>query len=118
MLAYTKLAVTIDPSILLKLERLGEFIEFKPNETIFNAGDKADYLYINIKGNIYLHLKNRKAWIGPGDILGEIGYILDTPRTTSASSGDTGRGALLGVHIESICSMTLLVNILFSLHIY
>lgn len=90
MFAHTKLAIVIAPNILLKLERLGEVVSFKPQETIFSVGDKADYLYINIKGNIYLHLKHRDAWIGPGDILGEIGYILDTSRTTSASAGDAG----------------------------
>lgn len=90
MLFETKLATVIDPNILLKIHRLGEKVTFGPNETIFHEGDESEFIYISLEGDIYCGKTPDQIWIGPGDILGEIGYILGTPRTVSAVSGKSG----------------------------
>ena len=90
MLFETKLATVIDPNILLKIQRLGETVSFGPDEIIFKEGDASEYIYISLEGDIYIDAASHRIWIGPGDILGEIGYILGTPRTTAARTGPSG----------------------------
>jgi CRP-like cAMP-binding protein len=78
-----------------QLEKLDKRIKFKKYEkgkVLFNEGDKIDELYIVKSGNITVYklidkeennIKNI-ATLSKGDILGEIGIILNSPRTLSA----------------------------------
>jgi len=90
MLSDTKLATVIDPNVLLKIQRLGEKVKYGPNEILVNKGDESEYIYISLEGDIYIGEQPNRIWIGPGDIFGEIGYILGTPRTTAAVAGESG----------------------------
>jgi len=90
MLSDTKLSTLIEPNMLKKIERLGEKISIGPNETLFNKDDESWCIYVNIEGDIYIGDDPDKIWIGPGDILGEIGFLLGTPRTATAKAGESG----------------------------
>ncbi len=90
MLSDTKLSTLIDPNILRKIQRLGEKISIGSNEVIFNKGDVSGYIYIILEGDIYIGEDPDRIWFGPGDLLGEIGFLLGTPRTATARSGAKG----------------------------
>ena len=90
MLTDTKLSTLIEPNMLWKIERLGEKISIGPHETLFRKGDESWCINITLEGDIYVGDKPNSIWIGPGDILGEIGFLLDTPRTATARAGAKG----------------------------
>jgi CRP-like cAMP-binding protein len=82
MLSNTKLATSISAEILVKVEKLGEKFCLEPNQTLFQRGDDSDYLYVILDGEILIEMDSSSPiWIGSGDIIGEIGFILGTKRT-------------------------------------
>ena len=87
MLSQTKIAVAMPEADLQLLTGYGEVIYPTMGETLFQAGQRGDYLYVIINGDIHLKDKNpakKLVWLGPGDFLGEVGFILATPRTKTA----------------------------------
>ncbi|MGH7598406.1 MAG: cyclic nucleotide-binding domain-containing protein [bacterium] len=94
MLSESKLATVISGSQLAALAKLGEVIELAPNELLFYIHQPSNYLYLTIAGDIFLTAENGDAtppvWIGPGDILGEIGFFLGAGRTKTARAGISG----------------------------
>nr|VFK18460.1 MAG: Cyclic nucleotide-binding domain-containing protein [Candidatus Kentron sp. LPFa] len=82
MLSNTKLATSISPEILTEVERLGEPFYPGPGRTLFRAGEEPHYLYVLLEGDVLVEMGRKPAiWIGQGDIIGEIGFILGTKRT-------------------------------------
>jgi CRP-like cAMP-binding protein len=72
------------------IERKNTLI-FKNGESIFNQGDMSDCLYVVQRGLVQLtHYENGETknyrTIEPGEILGEIGVIENTPRYTTATA--------------------------------
>jgi CRP-like cAMP-binding protein len=94
MLSESKLATVISESHLAALAKLGEVIELAPNELLFHVHQPSNYLYLTIAGDIFLTAENGEAttpvWMGPGDILGEIGFFLGAGRTKTARAGTSG----------------------------
>jgi CRP-like cAMP-binding protein len=81
-LSNTKLATSISPEILSQIEELGEQMSLKPNKMLFQSGEDSDYLYVILEGDIFIEMDSKSPiWIGSGDIIGEIGFILGTKRT-------------------------------------
>lgn len=93
MLTQTKLSVALKPAYLERIQSLGTSVELGPNETLFEASASSCDMHVIVRGDIYLYKPGQDlpvVWLGAGDILGEIGFILRTPRTTSARAGSQG----------------------------
>jgi hypothetical protein len=93
MLSQSKLSVVLKPEYLERLQALGDFIELGPGEHLFRADEPSGDMQVIIRGDINLYKHGQDlpvVWLGPGDILGEIGFILRTPRTTTARAGSQG----------------------------
>ncbi|MCH7729387.1 MAG: cyclic nucleotide-binding domain-containing protein [Planctomycetes bacterium] len=81
----------------LELIRLGQLIEQQPNDVLCEYGDEGDTMFLVLRGKIGIVLgkdsKRRnqvsitpKLTIGPGEIVGELAYILRRPRTATLVS--------------------------------
>ncbi len=93
MLELTKLAVALKPDYLAQLEALGQVVVVPPRETLYQVQGSSAEMHVVIEGDINLYKEGQDlpvVWLGPGDILGEIGFILRTPRTTAARAGTQG----------------------------
>src|SRR5690242_15000697 len=100
MLSHTKLASTMADASLRQIETLA------PGQLLFETRTDADLdLHVVLRGDLRLHRDRgpRDVWLGPGDIVGEIGFVLGTPRTADVRAGDGGaavwhveRGRFLG----------------------
>jgi transglutaminase-like putative cysteine protease len=107
-LAETKLAVVLEPADLATIESLGDFITLEPGRTLFRPLEPSGDMYIIISGDVNLYRESSErpvVWLGPGDILGEIGFFLGIQRTTEARAGSEGC-RLWHIH-RSIISRTL-----------
>jgi hypothetical protein len=47
-------------------------------------------MYITLEGEVYLYYGDLKDWIGPGDFIGEIEFILGIDRIGTVKAGDKG----------------------------
>lgn len=93
MLSQTKLASTMSDSSLRQIEALGQVREVPPGQPLFDAqGDTNLDLHVVLRGDLRLVRNHggRDVWLGPGDIVGEIGFVLGTPRTADVRAGETG----------------------------
>ncbi|WP_158680374.1 cyclic nucleotide-binding domain-containing protein [Nostoc sp. 'Lobaria pulmonaria (5183) cyanobiont'] len=90
MLSETKLSTMISPQILFKIQWLGEQIILEPNQLLYSDGDKSEYMYITLEGEVYFYYGNIKIWIGPGDFIGEIGFLLGSDRIETVKVGEKG----------------------------
>jgi CRP-like cAMP-binding protein len=60
-------------------------------DTLFKQGDRGTSLYLLVAGHIEVHVEVQGggspyhlATVGPGSLLGEVGLLIDVPRTASA----------------------------------
>jgi CRP-like cAMP-binding protein len=90
MLSNTKLSTTLHSEMLFKVQRLGDKIRLEPNQFLFQDGDNPDYLYVVLEGDTFVERASKQIWIGFGDIIGEIGFILGTKRTGTVRAGTSG----------------------------
>jgi CRP-like cAMP-binding protein len=93
MLSECKLATVLSEALLAELAKLGEVIDLAPNEALFHVHQTSIYLYLTIAGDIFLASENgdeAPVWVGPGDILGEVGFFLGIGRTKTARAGASG----------------------------
>lgn len=64
ILSNTKLATSLSPEILVKIEKLGEQICLEPDQTLFQKGDNSDYLYVILEGELLIEMdSNSPIWI-------------------------------------------------------
>jgi transglutaminase-like putative cysteine protease len=106
MLSHTKLASTLADASLRQIEALGEVRQVAPGQLLFDTCADANLdLHVVLRGDLNLHRNHgaRDVWLGPGDIVGEIGFVLGTPRTADVRAGEGGarvwhveRGTFLG----------------------
>jgi hypothetical protein len=91
MLAYTKLGTALDGRRLHEVEALGDVLDLAPGEILFREGDPGDALYVVLANDLSVQRRGaRAAWIGPGDVTGEVGFVLGTPRTGGIRAGANG----------------------------
>lgn len=80
----------------LNTEQIAEFaghleeVRLAPEKVLFRQGDPGDSIYLLLSGQIVIKLAGSApddrtlATLGPGAILGELGPLLNTPRTATA----------------------------------
>jgi hypothetical protein len=93
MLSQTKLASTMSDASLRQIEALGEVRDVPAGQPLFAANGDADLdLNVVLDGDLHLHRNHgaRDVWLGPGEIVGEIGFVLGMPRTAEVRAGDHG----------------------------
>lgn len=58
-----------------------DFVTFTPGQTVFNAGDPGDVMYVVIEGELEIVLNDKVIdTSGPGGIVGEMSLIESSPR--------------------------------------
>lgn len=81
----------------LELIRLGQLVEQRPNDVLCEYGDEGDTMFLLLRGQIGIVLGkdqqqrsrvsiSSSLTIGPGEIVGELAYILRRPRTATLVS--------------------------------
>ena len=88
-----RIASFLSPSTRIsyrKIQGLGEAIELDPNQELFAIDSEPDHMYIILEGDFFVNAGHDTVWIGPGDIVGEIGFFLGTGRTKSGAAGPAG----------------------------
>ncbi|GEM_PF-1028138 len=93
MLFETKLAAMMSDDHLNALVKLGEVIQLAAGEVLFRIHESPNYLYITLDGGLHLTPgadERLPIWVGPGDFIGEIGFMLGTRRTKTAKAGAAG----------------------------
>lgn len=74
---------------LLAIAQVTDEVSFGPGATIFHEGDPGDYLYIIVRGNVQVLIKNVEInRLSSGSAFGEIALLDGAPRTASACSVD------------------------------
>jgi transglutaminase-like putative cysteine protease len=91
-LSQTKLASTMTDEALRLVEPLGEYRGFAAGQELFDTRNHAELdLHVIVRGHFHLERPGGvPVWLGPGDVVGEIGFVLGTPRTASAHAGEGG----------------------------
>jgi CRP-like cAMP-binding protein len=80
-----------------------------PGETVFDAGDSGDHLYVIQSGEVELIRETPSrarvvARLGPGDFFGELGVVLGEPRQTRAVAVNATRVIALDREtLEGMC---------------
>ncbi len=82
----TVLSRALGASHLACLEELGEEVVVPAGAAIFAAGEPSHFLYAVLDGVLVPEPEQGAApayWIGPGDVCGEIGFVLGSERNTT-----------------------------------
>jgi len=86
ILGESVLSSSLDAEALHRLEALGEVVARDPGAVVFEAGAPADFLYVVLDGALLPMMPfgaPPSFWVGPGDVCGEVGFALGTPRGTT-----------------------------------
>ncbi|HAH07271.1 MAG TPA: hypothetical protein DCM05_12235 [Elusimicrobia bacterium] len=87
-----KLLSTLPRRQLRRLRALAVTREFAPGQLIFSKCEAARHIFFVVSGQVRIYCQSaarkRKtyAYLGPGSIFGEMGVLLDSPRTASAQA--------------------------------
>jgi CRP-like cAMP-binding protein len=86
LLRDSVLSSSFDAEELLRFEELGEIIAPPSGATIFERGAPSDFLYVVLDGALLPASPSGdppRFWVGPGDVCGEMGFVLGAPRSTT-----------------------------------
>ena len=66
--------------------------DFAPGEVVLTQGEPSSQLHLVSAGDVAVEVDGAAAgaWLGAGDIIGEVGFILGTPRTATVRAGAHG----------------------------
>jgi CRP-like cAMP-binding protein len=84
----------LDDATFDRLKQSVELVEFKSGATIFEEGQPSDCFYVIRSGlvkvvlNAKTGLRRTLAYLGRGDFIGEIGVMLDQPRSATCIAYD------------------------------
>ncbi len=78
-----------------KLLRTYNRVVLAPGERLFHAGDPSDAVYVVVEGTVQAVADGQPIPLGTGEMVGELGVLLDRPRSADVISAE---GALL-LHI-------------------
>jgi CRP-like cAMP-binding protein len=87
-----RLLSTLPKSQLRRLRALASTKDFAPGELIFSKSEAAHHIFFVASGQVRIYCQSaarkRKtyAYLGPSDIFGEMGVLLDSPRSASAQA--------------------------------
>lgn len=87
-----RLLSTLPAKHLRRIRALSLTREFAAGEHIFGKSDSAEHIFFVVSGQVKIYSRSpaRKsktfAYLGPGDIFGEMGVLLDAPRSASAQA--------------------------------
>lgn len=93
VLEHSVLAVATTPEILSALESLGTVEERVGNSIIFEKDSEPGDMLVVLEGVVFIReseMDPSEMVIGPGNIIGEIGFFLGTRRTKEAVVGPDG----------------------------
>ncbi|MEA2166141.1 MAG: hypothetical protein QOK37_4268 [Thermoanaerobaculia bacterium] len=76
-----------------RIERIGELRHVAPGDFLIRAGDTDATLFTIEEGHLDIVATRSGtptivATVGPGDVLGEVSFLDDSPRTTSVQAGE------------------------------
>lgn len=73
-----------------RIERIAELREIAPNDFLIRAGDVDSTLFTIEEGHLDIVTPTLSiiATVGPGDVLGEVSFLDDSPRATSVRAGE------------------------------
>ncbi|HUJ14633.1 MAG TPA: cyclic nucleotide-binding domain-containing protein [Thermoanaerobaculia bacterium] len=72
-----------------KIEKFGEVKTVRAGQYLIRAGDADATLFTVEEGHLDIVAKESiLATVGPGDVLGEVSFIDDSPRTVSVRAGE------------------------------
>lgn len=72
-----------------RIEKIGEVKTVRAGKSLIRAGDRDSTLFAVEEGHLDIVAKeNVVATVGPGDVLGEVSFIDDSPRTVSVRAGE------------------------------
>jgi len=72
-----------------KIEKIGEVKTVRADHTLIRAGERDSTMYAVEEGHLdIVSGKAVLATVGPGDVLGEVSFIDDSPRTVSVKAGE------------------------------
>ena len=111
LLAQHPMFASLDNSKLKLLAFTSEWLDYEDGEELFRQGDASDGAYLILTGNADIILDTRDGeraiarW-GPGDLIGEIGAVGETPRTATVRA----HGKLSVLKISSTVFRQLLLD--------
>lgn len=71
-----------------RIEKIGEVTTVRAGKTLIHAGERDSTLFAVEEGHLQIVGKDGiLATVGPGDVLGEVSFIDDSPRTVSVKAG-------------------------------
>lgn len=72
-----------------RIERIGELRRLEAGDYLIRAGEADATLFAVEAGHLDIVTKNLSvvATVGPGDVLGEVSFLDDSPRSTSVRAG-------------------------------
>jgi len=81
----------LDSKMMKKLEDMGVTIRLEQKQVLFESGDFGSQLFIVRKGRVkaIAGSKTLAEW-GPGELFGELGYLLETPRSATVVACSPG----------------------------
>lgn len=76
-----------------EIESLGTVIKVAPDDYLISGGQEDSTLFAVERGHLEIVLERPEgplmiATVGPGDVLGEVAFIDDSPRSVSVKAGD------------------------------
>jgi CRP/FNR family cyclic AMP-dependent transcriptional regulator len=72
---------------LAQLARVSEDVEVEPGKALVKEGETGQEFFVIVDGNVKVTRKRRRvAKRGPGDFVGEIALLEDTPRTATVTT--------------------------------
>jgi CRP/FNR family transcriptional regulator, cyclic AMP receptor protein len=73
-----------------RIEKIGEVKTVRANNFLIRARDLDSRIYTVEEGHLDIVAKDNNvlATVGPGDVLGEVSFIDDSPRTVSVRAGE------------------------------
>ena len=76
---------------LAEIRRIGKEVSFEPGEAIFEAGDRADAIFVVLEGEAQVDVGGRFHRLGPGDVFGEMAVIAPDKRMATVRAADAVR---------------------------
>jgi CRP-like cAMP-binding protein len=74
-----------------EIRRIGDEVSFRPGEAIFEAGDRADAIFVVLEGEAQVDVGGRFHRLGPGDVFGEMALIAPNRRMATVRAADAVR---------------------------